>query len=114
MRTPMIEDLNQSSRSSEEPLVDSVNPRELDSAISKLREQFSSYEKLDRQIQEMIVRSADLLNGAVELRQRANKEITQALGEVEHHISTERANHQDALNSVIEDLAGTRQRAIQL
>src|SRR5262245_46414254 len=114
MRTPMIDDIDQSSRTSEESLADSVNPRELDLAISKLREQFTSYEKLDRQIQEMIVRSADLLKGAVELRQRANKEIAQALGEVEQHISTERTQHQEALNSVVEDLAGTRQRAIQL
>jgi hypothetical protein len=108
----MIDDAELSSPSSEVPLVE--NPRELDLAISRLREQFTSYEKLDRQIQEMIVRSADLLKGAVELRQRANKEIVEALGEVERHVTTERTRHQDALTSVVEDLAGTRQRAIQL
>jgi hypothetical protein len=108
----MIDDAELSSPSSEVPLVE--NPRDLDLAISRLREQFTSYEKLDRQIQEMIVRSADLLKGAVELRQRANKEIVEALGEVERHVLTERTRHQDALTSVVEDLAGTRQRAIQL
>jgi hypothetical protein len=108
----MIDDAELSSPSSEVPLVE--NPRELDLAISRLREQFTSYEKLDRQIQEMIVRSADLLKGAVELRQRANKEIVEALGEVERNVTTERTRHQDALTSVVEDLAGTRQRAIQL
>ncbi len=114
MRKPMIDEVDPPSRAAEDLFADFVNPKELDQAISRLREQFTTYEKLDRQIQEMIVRSADLLRGAVELRQRANKEIAQALGEVERHIATERANHQDALNSVVEDLAGTRQRAIQL
>jgi hypothetical protein len=88
--------------------------RELDQAIARLRQQFTAYEKLDRQIQEMIVRSADLLKGAVELRQRANLEIEQTLGQVEQHVSIERTRHQESLGSVVEDLASTRQRAIQL
>jgi hypothetical protein len=88
--------------------------RELDQAIARLRQQFSSYEKLDRQIQEMIVRSADLLKGAVDLRQRANQEIEQTLGQVERQIAAERTQHQESLGSVVEDLSSTRQRAIQL
>jgi hypothetical protein len=88
--------------------------RELDQAIARLRQQFTAYERLDRQIQEMIVRSADLLKGAVELRQRANQEIEQALGQVEQQVTIERSRHQESLGSVVEDLASTRQRAIQL
>jgi hypothetical protein len=93
---------------------DPAAARELDQAITRLRQQFSAYEKLDRQIQEMIVRSADLLKGAVELRQRANQEIEQTLGQVEQQIFVERTSHQESLGSVVEDLASTRQRAIQL
>jgi hypothetical protein len=93
---------------------DPVASRELDQAIARLRHQFTAYEKLDRQIQEMIVRSADLLKGAVELRQRANQEIEQALHQVEEQVAAERLRHQQSLGSVVEDLASTRQRAIQL
>lgn len=110
----MTNDSDSSSRSSGVTLADPPNERELDRAIARVREQFTSYEKLDRQIQDMIVRSADLLKGAVELRQRANQEVAQALGEIERQVVTERSQHQEELNSVVEDLAGTRQRAIQL
>jgi hypothetical protein len=88
--------------------------RELDQAIARLRQQFTSYEKLDRQIQEMIVRSADLLKGAVDLRQRANQEIEQTIVLVERQVAAERARHQESLSTVVDDLSSTRQRAIQL
>jgi hypothetical protein len=101
-------------RNQEADPTDPATARELDQAITRLRQQFSAYEKLDRQIQEMIVRSADLLKGAVELRQRANQEIEETLGQVEQQIFVERTRHQESLGTVVEDLASTRQRAIQL
>jgi hypothetical protein len=88
--------------------------RELAAELSRLRERFVAYERLDQQLDEMVTGLTDLLRGATELRRRTNQDIATAIARCEDLIVTDRAHHRTTLANLLADLDATQRRTTTL
>jgi len=82
--------------------------------ILRIRERFSAYERLDKQLDEMVSGLTELLQGAAELRRRTNEDITNALTRLETLIASDRQQQRRLLSSLHTDLAAAHQRTTAL
>jgi hypothetical protein len=83
---------------------------ELSAELARLRERFVAYERLDRQLDEMVTGLTDLLRGATELRRRTNQDIAAAIARCEELIVADHAHHRDTLSSLLADLDAAQHR----
>jgi hypothetical protein len=88
--------------------------RELAAELSRLRERFVAYERLDQQLDEMVTGLTDLLRGATELRRRTNQDIATAIARCQELIVTDRAHHRATLANLLADLDATQHRTATL
>ncbi len=83
----------------------------LEEQLARTQERLVFYEGFDRLIQDNIARSAELMREAMDLRERAQREIAQGHAQAERRILTEREKQRLVFTSLLDELAEVQQSA---